>query len=126
MKSIKRPIRFAAATILLILIIVFCTVETVKSQGNEDRAIQNKYYAALEKEYKAALCLELDRQGYHNSGITVRRITGEDGTRYYTVMIHHNRINDLNEKEISELLKILSEAEFEDALCSFSYEFITV
>ena len=124
MKNHKKYIRFLALTILLILVTVFCMKETVKSQRKEDRGMQNKYYAALEKEYVNALRSELCRQGYADSGITVRWTAEEDNTRCYTVMIHHNRINDLDESGQTALLKTLSETEFEDVSCSFHYEFI--
>ena len=124
MKNHRKQIRFWAVTILLILVTVFCMKETVKSQRKEDKGVQNKYYAALEKEYVNALRNELCRQGYANSGITVRWTAGEDNVRCYTVMIHHNRINDLDESGQAALLRTLSEAEFEDVSCSFHYEFI--
>lgn len=125
MGNYKKQIRFWAVTILLILVTVLCMKETVKSQRHEDRGAKNKYYAALEKEYVDALRNELCRQGYADSGITVRWTAEEDHTRCYTVMIHHNRINDLDESGQTALLKTLSETEFEDASCSFYYEFIT-
>lgn len=125
MKNHKKQICFLAVTILLILVTVLCMKETVKSQRKEDRSAQNRYYAALEKEYVNALRNELCRQGYTNSGITVRWTAEEDDMRCYTVMIHHNRINDLDESGKATLLKTLSETEFEDASCCFYYEFIT-
>lgn len=125
MKNHKKQILFLAVPILLILVTVFCMKETVKSQRKEDRGVQNKYYAALEKEYVNALRNELYRQGYTNSGITVRWTAEEDDMRCYTVMIHHNRINDLDESGQAALLRTLSEIEFEDAFCRFCYEFIT-
>ena len=121
MKSAKLQLRFTAVTILLILVIVFCIMETVKSQRNEDQEVQNKYYAAVEKECIDALRDELNRQGYYNSGITVRWVVGEDNTRYYTVLIHHNRINNLDADKQAELLKALSNTGFEDESCSFCY-----
>lgn len=125
MKNYRKQIRLLAMTILLILIMVFCMKETVKSERKKDRNVQNKYYAALEKEYVNALRNELHRQGYTNSGITIRWTAEEDDTRRYTVMIHHNRINDLDESGQTALLRTLSETEFEDEFCRFYYEFIT-
>lgn len=125
MKNYRKQIRLLAVTVLLILVTAFCMKETVKSQRNEDRGVQNKYYATLEKEYINALRNELCRQGYMNSGITVRWTAEEDDTRCYIVMIHHNRINDLNESGQMALLRTLSEKEFKDASCRFYYEFIT-
>ena len=124
MKSYTKQLRFMAITILPILVIVFCMTETVKSQHTKDRDVQNKYYAAMEKEYVNALRRELDRRGYHNSGITVRRTSEEDGTRCYTVLIHHNRITGLDADKQTELLEILSKTEFEDTFCSFCCEFL--
>ena len=122
----KKEIRFIAATILLILVIVFCMTETVKSQDSADRGAKNKYYASMEKQYVEELRTRLNSLGYHNSGITVRWIAEDDGTRCYNVMIHHNRISGLGAADLAALVKILSETEFEDASCSFCYEFITV
>lgn len=124
MQNHKKQISFLAVTVMLILVTVFCMKETVKSRREEDRCMQNKYYAALEKKYVNALRDELCRQGYANSGITVRWIAEEDNTRRYTVMIHHNRINALDESGQEVLLKTLSETEFEDAPCRVYYEFI--
>ena len=119
-----KQLRFTTVTVLLILVIVFCMTGTVKSQHNKGRDTQNKYYAAMEKEYVNTLRDELNRLGFRDSGITVRWISEESGIRCYTVLIHHNRIAKLDADKQTELLKALSKTELSDASCSFCCEFL--
>ena len=108
---------------LLVLIILFCTTETVMSQGRVSR--QKQYYADMEKQYLSDIKNTLNEKGYPQSGITIRWVSDGEGLRSYTVMIHHRKINSLNNNEIEELQKELTVTEFNDESCTFSYEFLT-
>ena len=68
----------------------------------------------------------LCQKGYSNSGITIRWVSDSEGLRVYTVMIHHKKIESLDNNGKKELLHELSATEFEDGSCTFSYEFITI
>lgn len=122
----KKNILFGISMILLVLLILFCTTETVMSQGKADNRGEKKYYAAMEKEYHNNIKHLLNEKGYSNSGITIRWISEADGTRNYTVMIHHRKINSLNEQEKEALMRELPETEFKDDRCTFRYEFLTM
>lgn len=114
---------FVIMTMLLVLIILFCTTETVMSQGRVSR--QKQYYADMEKQYLSDIKNTLNEKGYPQSGITIRWVSDGEGLRSYTVMIHHRKINSLNNNEIEELQKELTVTEFNDESCTFSYEFLT-
>ena len=114
---------FLIMTMLLVLIILFCTTETVMSQGRVSR--QKQYYADMEKQYLSDIKNTLNEKGYPQSGITIRWVSDGEGLRSYTVMIHHRKINSLNNNEIEELQKELTVTEFNDESCTFSYEFLT-
>lgn len=120
----RKNILLAATAILLILIILFCSTETVMSQNRTDDGMNRQYYAAMEKEYRANIEQALDEKGFVNSGINIRWVSDGDGIREYTVIIHHGRINSLDEHDKEELLHELTEFEFSDENCSFSYEFL--
>lgn len=122
----KESILYGIAVIIPVLVILFCTTETVMSQEKTNNRAEKKYYASMEKEYHNNMKHLLDEKGYLNSGITIRWIAEADGTRNYTVMIYHRKIDNLNEQEKEALIRELLETEFEDIRCTFQYEFLTL
>lgn len=122
----RKNISFIIAVILSVLVALFCAKETVMSQGRTDVKGKRGYYAAMEAEYRADMRRVLEEEGYADSGITIRWVSEDEGVRDYTVLIHHKRIDSLDENEKAELVQELSETEFTDTGCSFRYEFITL
>lgn len=113
-----------AASIFLVLVIFFCHAETVMSQNRTDDRRTRQYYADMEEEYKTNISQMLNEKGFVNSGVNIRWVSDGDGTRIYTVIIHHRRINALDDNDKDELLHELAELEFADENCSFHYEFL--
>ena len=124
--TFRRNVSFIIAVILSVLVVLFCAKETVMSQGRSDVKGKKSYYAAMEAEYRADMEKVLEEEGYAGSGITVRWVSENEGARTYTVMIHHRRIDYLDEDEKENLVHKLVKTEFNDEECSFQYEFITL
>lgn len=122
----KKNILFGVTTIVLVMVILFCTSQTVMSKEKADVKSQKQYYAAMEKEYVSEMKQMLSGMGYQNSGVTIRWVLDETGSRIYTVMIHHQKIDNLSMQEQGLLQQKLAETEFEDENCTFVYEFVTV
>lgn len=121
----KRKNNFlTAASIFLIFVILFCSTETVMSQNKTDDRRTRQYYAAMEEEYRTNISQMLNEKGFVNSGVNIRWVSDGDGTRTYTVIIHHIRLNTLDDNVKDELLHELAELEFRDERCSFRYEFL--
>lgn len=112
---------FGALTVLLVLIILFCVKGTVVSRGNGRHDRQNKYYAVLEQEYLDEVHRLLREEGFSNCGINLRWVADEKGSREYTVILHHRRLERMSGQEQSDLTDRLTGAEFQDAACSFRY-----
>lgn len=126
MKNRKSNISFGIAVLLSVLVIGFCTTETVMSQSKADDRRKQQYYAEMEEIYYHDLRGLLEESGYFNSGITIRWVSEEGEGRTYTVMIHHREIDLLSSSEKEALMQALSQAEFDDQSCRFLYEFLTV
>ncbi len=122
----RKNMVFVVTTIALIMVILFCTSQTVMSQEKADMRSQKQYYAAMEQEYLLELKQLLADFGYNNSGVTIRRVSDEAGNRNYTVMIHHKKISHLSIQEQEVLQEELTKTEFVDENCSFAYEFLSV
>ncbi len=110
-------------TAVLILIIIFGIKGTVMSKENAKlRAEQNRYYAAMEAEYREKTQELLEREGYRNCGINLTWIAYEDGRREYTLLLHHRKLDRLSAAERAVLQSRLTETEFQEEACSFRYE----
>ncbi|MDE7131680.1 MAG: hypothetical protein K2O65_07760 [Lachnospiraceae bacterium] len=117
---VQREYRIAA--VLLVLIIISGVKGTVMSKENSERARQNRHYAALEEEYRERTQVLLEEEGYHNCGINLTWVACEDGSREYTLLLHHRKLSRLTDEEKVALQNILAETEFQEEACSFRYD----
>ena len=121
----RRNYSFWVMTMLLVIIILFCSTQTVLSQRSGMSKEQRQYYADMERAYLSDIESLLCQKGYLHSGINIRWVSDVEGLRDYTVMIHHSRIDSLDIHEKEALLNELKTVEFKDSGAIFSYEFIT-
>ncbi len=114
--------KFRMFTVLLILLIIFCIKGTVMSRENKQRAEENHYYLALEEEYVQSTREYLRKQGFDNCGVMMTRVTNEDGSREYTVRLHHRKLTGMDVRDKLALRDRLSQAEFGHESCTFWYD----
>lgn len=119
--DIRRERRFYIVTVLLILIIGLCVRGTVFSRENDEREQRNLCYAALEEEYLEEARSLLRGEGLADCGVDLRWVSYGDGSREYTVSLHHSRLEYMSEADKETLKRKLSEADFHGDACSFSY-----
>lgn len=115
---------FVAVTILLVLIAAFFCVETVMSRTNVDARELEEYYLSKEQELTREIRKVLEEKGFENIGVMVTRVVETDGSRRYTVTVHHGRIDDMCDDEREKLLEELKEISFTDDQCSFVHQFL--
>lgn len=113
-----------AVTILLVLIAAFFCVGTVMSRTDLDARELEEYYLAKEQELTREIRETLEAKGFENSGVTVTRVVETDGSRLYTVTVHHGRIDGMCEEEREKLLEELKAISFTDDQCSFFHQFL--
>lgn len=109
----------------LALTMVICLLFHMTAQAQDRREIQlaKEYYDDLEDLYVEILRDKLSSLGYENAGITLTKVYLENGTREYTSLIHHRRIDKLSVSEQEELMSELSVAILQDDNCKFKQEF---
>jgi hypothetical protein len=112
---------FEVITVVLILAILFFVKGTVFSKERNECAEANQHYTAMEKEYLRQTKDALEQEGYGNCGVTVTWVAAEDGSREYTVLLHHRKLQKLSTQEQTVIIGRLSEMEFDSGNCSFSY-----
>lgn len=115
----KKTGNFVIATVVLVLVTVFCTAGTVYSKEKEERKVSEAYYRELEREYVKELRKYLNEAGFTDSGVMLTRTVYEDGSREYHVTVHNRRFDRLTEAEKESLMQELLEKAFTEENCSF-------
>lgn len=115
---------FAAVTVLLVLAAALLFGETAKSGTGLGAGETEEYYLEKERELAVDIRELLKQKGFENSGVMVTRVVEEDGSRRYTVTVHHGRIDDMSDEEREELLECLADLSFADDTCSFTHRFL--
>ena len=115
---------FVAATVLLVLIAAFSCVGTVKSRTSCNNAELEGYYRELEGKLAEDTKDYLEEQGFHNSGVMVNRVVEADGSREYTVTVHHREIDRMSGEERAALAEELNRLTFSDENCTFCHSFL--
>ena len=117
-------IGFGAVTIFLILVTAFCCVGTVRSRTDLNQKEMESFYREKERKLVSEARAFLNTEGFINSGIMLTHTIETDGSRMYTMTVHHAEIDKMSEEERQQLLEELKNFTFESPNCCFSYKFL--
>jgi hypothetical protein len=108
------------------LVIMAFTTMTMSVNATEKKRLQYKdeYYEEIEDSYVQELRGALADRGYRNAGITMTKVFYEDGSREYTVKLHHKRMERLTKQEQDDLLADLTDVSFDDSECRVYLKFL--
>ena len=115
---------FITVVLLLTLIAVFCSAGTVMSRTDLSVQEVEGYYREKEESLVDAVKEFLNKEGFLYSGVMLTRVIAADGSREYTLTIHHGKIDRLDEENRLLLMKELEKMVFEDADCTLRHEFL--
>lgn len=116
--------RFVAATVILVSVAALSFAGTVMCRADLSRAEQEGSYREKERGLINATRDYLKQQGFADSGVTLTRVVDGDGSRLYTVTVHHRGIDRMEEAERDVLARELAALAFEDGGSTFCYEFL--
>ena len=124
MKERRGTFAFLAVTVFLVLITAFCITETVNGQRKLEEYEQDVLYRAQENCMVQEIRDYLEQEGYKNSGVMLTRVLEADGSREYTLTVHHGRIEALSIEDREKLQRELETFDFTAENCSFRHEFL--
>ena len=84
------------------------------------------YYQAKEKGLVEEVRDFLRGRGYTHSGVMLTRVVNGDGSREYTLTVHHGKIDKLNDEGRQMLMEDLAGIVFEDENSNFRHEFLII
>ena len=82
------------------------------------------YYREKEKTLVQDVKDFLDGEGFVHSGVMLTRVVDTDGSRVYTLTVHHGKIDKMCQENRTMLMERLEGIVFEDEDCSFRHEFL--
>lgn len=100
---------FVLITLILILVTAFCTTGTVMGMEKDKLSVDETFFEEMERDYVYKVRQYLDAEGYCNSGVVLTKVTFEDGSREYTLNIHHRRFDKLEKNKQDELKSMLAD-----------------
>ena len=124
MRKIAGNLGFAAVTILLILLTALCFAGTVASRTTLDSAELEGYYRQQEEQLVSRAREFLEEQGFAYSGVMLTRVVEADGSRAYTLTVHHGEIDRMSAPEREALAERLEGLAFPDGTLGVMF-FIT-
>ena len=95
----RKNVLMVMMMIAAMIVICFCVTGTVYSKEKQSRKEQEQYYRSVEAAYLSEVREWLGENGYENSGVTMTKVIEEDGSREYTLSVHHHKISNLEEGE---------------------------
>lgn len=116
-------IGFGAVTIFLIFVTAFCCAGTVLSRAELSQREMENYYREKERQMVSEARAFLNAGGFVNSGIMLTHTVETDGSRMYTMTVHHGEIDKMSEEDRQRLLEELENFAFESSNCSFFHKF---
>ena len=119
-----QTICFWVVSIGLVLVILFLAGLTVHSHDGVYDKDRDHYYCEMSKELTDRTRAFLIDKGFKNCGVAVTRQVEEDGHACFTITVHHDLMNYLNDDERAALLEEMQALSFEDNYCSFRYVFL--
>ncbi len=99
----RKNVLMVMMMIAAMIVICFCITGTVYSKEKQSRKEQEQYYRSVEAAYLSEVREWLGENGYENSGVTMTKVIEEDGSREYTLSVHHHKISNLEEGEQTSL-----------------------
>lgn len=120
----KKNILTIAGTVILVLISVLCISGTVISQEKGKSKVDEIFYYQAQQDYVKKVRHFLSEQGYKNSGVTMTYVLTDEGSREYTVTIHHKKISALDEGEKVQLKAACRQLAFPVEDCLIFHEFL--
>lgn len=115
---------FVAVTIILILLTALCFAGTVASRTTLDSSELEGYYRQQEEQLVSRAREFLEEQGFVYSGVMLTRVVEADGSRAYTLTVHHGEIDRMSAPEREALAERLEGLAFPDGTLGVMF-FIT-
>ena len=103
----KKMMGFVVAVMMMVLAVSMSVVAS--NEKDVAIVISNEEYKEMEQECLQEVKMILLEKGCKDAGVTLTYVTMEDGSREYTVNIHHGKLDTMETEEYSLLQERIKE-----------------
>lgn len=123
-KNVRRKMFIIVAAGMVIMILVMANATRQQIAQRKVQSIyseeQERQYREMEEQYRMQVQTVMAQAGYPNSGVTMTYVVSDDGSRQYTVQIHHKRLENMKMEEQEQLKHKVSDVKLAAGSCSLS------
>lgn len=119
----RRNAGFVLLTVFLVIVTGCSMGGVAMCQPKEQVRVNEQYYTALEEAYVREVKALLEASGLKHAGVMLTHVREEDGSRVYTLSVHHQNYARLAHQEQELLIDAVRECSFETERCTFVQHF---
>lgn len=119
----RRKIGFVFLTMLLVLVTGCSLGGVAMCQPGDTVRVNERCYTDLEQEYVREVKAILEDAGLEHAGVMLTHVREADGTRIYTLSVHHRNYACLKAKERESLSNAVRACSFKTEQCVFVQSF---
>lgn len=119
----RRNLGFVFLTAFLVLVTGCSAGGAALCQAKGTVRVSEGHYAGLEEAYVKEVRQLFEEAGLPDAGVMLTHVRESDGTRIYTLLVHHRNYFCLEEEARESLSAAVDACSFESEQCIFVQEF---
>lgn len=120
----RKQILFGVITVVLVIILAGSISGVALGKPQHTVEMDGKAYLQLEEIYVDQVKEMLAQEGLGSAGVTLTYERDRDGSRHYTLLVHHHRLEGFEQQEIEALADKMEACFFESEECSVSADLV--
>lgn len=117
----KRNYTAKIVTIFVLTVLVLWSICSIRANASEKADNDQTEYQLQEAQLKRDIRAGLNEMGYHNAGITMTKVMDADGSRTYTVLVHHQYLDANNLEKTNAVYEVLGTLDVGDDDITVNY-----
>lgn len=114
----RKQVLFGLITVVLIMVLAGSISGVVLGMPKRFVDTADNCYMQMEEIYVEQVRTILDEEGLYSAGVTLTYERDSDGSRLYTLLVHHHRLENFKQAELELLTERMEENFFTGNDCS--------
>ena len=102
-------------------VLVLWSICSIRANASEKAENDQTEYQLQEAQLKREIRAGLNEMGYYNAGITMTKVMDTDGSREYTVLVHHQYLDANNLEKVEAVYEVLGTLDVGDDDITVNY-----
>ena len=120
----RKQVLFGIVTAALVIILAGSNSGVAFGKPRHNVSTDSREYLQLEEIYVDQVRELLEQEGIGSAGVTLTYERDRDGSRHYTLLVHHHRLAGFEQKALSRLTEEIEACFFADESCSVDADLI--